>query len=56
MMFINRKGANPKPVKNLLKKLDKKTQVKKLIEELDEVFSIYIRTRDINPNGTTSCF
>jgi hypothetical protein len=47
---------DPKPTKNLLAKMDKKTSVKKLTEELDTVFSIFIRKRHADEKGLVSCF
>lgn len=47
---------DPKKVKNLLEKADKKSQMQKKIDELDEVFSIFIRKQNIDENGMTRCF
>jgi len=66
-MYRERKGADPKPVKQekpkyrrvkriSTKNLDKETQVKQLILDLDKVFSVFIRQRGMDERGLNRCY
>ena len=69
-MFIKREGSDPKPEKKekpkyrkirkvskkVLEKMDKKESVKQLQNDLDDVFSTYIRQKGMDEKGFNFCY
>lgn len=50
------KKSAEKRVKASVKRVHEAYDIKKLVKELDKVFSLYIRLRNVDQNGMVKCF
>jgi hypothetical protein len=52
-LYCSQKSENIKTIKIIE---NKSVKISDLVKKLDDVFSIYIRTRNMDENGTVKCF